>query len=124
MFMAKDVIANNISYHDRVAEEYNAVMVAHHPNEWIRQRVKEKFCGLVPSGRVLDFGGGTGLDLGWLTEAGYEVVFCEPSAGMRQRAMVYEKEVLKSGRVAFLEGALTDFATWTDQLKVDAILSD
>ena len=119
------VIASNISYHDQVAEEYNAVMDAHRPNESIRQRVKEKFCSLVAPGSVLDFGGGTGLDLEWLTAAGYEVVFCEPSVGMRTHAMTLANSL--SGKVHFLEGPATDFNTW-EQIapfrKVDAILSD
>jgi len=118
----------NISYHDEVAEDYNAVMDSHGPNQLIRQRVKEKFCSLTPQGSVLDFGGGTGLDLGWLTAAGYEVVFCEPSVGMRNQAMEYERTVLKSDKVTFLEGERTDFLTWEQTLpfaaKVDAILSD
>jgi len=124
------IIQQNISYHDEVAGDYNAVMDSHQPNQMIRQRVKEKFCSLVPGygGRVLDFGGGTGLDLGWLTAAGNKVIFCEPSVGMRDRAIQYEERVLKSGRVTFLEGEQTDFFTWEKALpfagKVDAILSD
>jgi SAM-dependent methyltransferase len=122
------IIQQNISYHDEVAEEYDAIMDSHQPNQLIRQRVKEKFCRLAPQGRVLDFGGGTGLDLGWLTAAGYEVVFCEPSAAMRKKAMEYHRTALHSDRVTFLEGRQTDFLTWEQRLpfagKVDAVLSD
>lgn len=122
------IIQQNISYHDEVAREYNAVMDSHQPNQLIRQRVKEKFCSLVMPGRVLDFGGGTGLDLVWLTAAGHEVIFCEPSAGMRDQAIEYEGKVLKTNRVNFLTGEQTDFFTWERTApfpgKVDAILSD
>lgn len=122
------IIQQNISYHDEVAQEYDAVMDSHQPNQWIRQRVKEKFCSLAPQGRVMDFGGGTGLDLGWLTAAGYEVVFCEPSVAMRKKAMEYQQTMLHSDKVTFLDGAHTDFITWEKQPplneKVDAILSD
>lgn len=123
-----DIIANNISYHDEVAKDYNSVMGGHEANEWIRLRVRERFCHLVPAGRVLDFGGGTGLDLEWLTDAGYKVVFCEPSVGMRKEAMEYEERVLSSGAVHFLEGQATDFSTWEQiapwEGEVDAALSD
>jgi SAM-dependent methyltransferase len=119
------IIQKNISYHDEVAEEYDAIMDSHQPNQLIRQRVREKFCSLVPQGRVLDFGGGTGLDLGWLTASGYEVVFCEPSVAMRMRAI---ESSGATGKVRFLEGGQTDFSTWEHTLpfneKVDAILSD
>jgi SAM-dependent methyltransferase len=122
------VIRQNISYHDAAAAEYNAVMDSHRPNHLIRQRVKEKFRSLAPLGKVLDFGGGTGLDLGWLTAGGYEVLFCEPSACMRDQAVIYEKNVLKSGRITFLEKEQTGFHTWQHTPpfpgKVDAILSD
>jgi len=119
-----NVIAGNMSYHDQVAEEYNAVMDGHRPNEWIRQRVKEKFCSLVTPGKVLDFGGGTGLDLGWLTKEGYEVVFCEPSVGMRSHAIAFATHM--GLNVRFLEGAAADFTNWDSKggLKVDAILSN
>lgn len=122
------IIRQNISYHDAAAADYNAVMDSHQPNQLIRQRVKEKFCGLAPLGKVLDFGGGTGLDLGWLTAAGYEVIFCEPSAGMRDQAIGYENKVLRSNSVTFLKEGQTDFLTWGHTPpfpgKVDAILSD
>ncbi|MBN9384521.1 MAG: class I SAM-dependent methyltransferase [Chitinophagaceae bacterium] len=122
------IIKKNISYHDEAAADYNSVMDSHRPNQLIRQRVKEKFCSLVPCGKILDFGGGTGLDLGWLTDAGYEVVFCEPSVGMRNQAIEYEKMILKSGRINFLEGERNDFSTWEQMPplagQVDGILSD
>jgi SAM-dependent methyltransferase len=90
--------------------------------------VKEKFCGLAPVGKVLDFGGGTGLDLGWLTAGGYDVIFCEPSVEMRNQAIELEKSSLKCGRIKFLEGDGTNFLTWEQTPpfagKVDAILSD
>jgi len=119
------IIQKNISYHDEVAEDYNAIMDSHQPNLLIRQRVRDKFCSLVPMGRVLDFGGGTGLDLEWLTASGYEVIFCEPSVAMRKKAA---ESMGATDKVKFLEGGQTDFSTWEKTIpfagKVDAILSD
>ena len=119
------IIQKNISYHDEVAEEYNAIMDSHQPNQLIRQRVRDKFCSLVPHGRVLDFGGGTGLDLEWLTASGYEVIFCEPSVAMRKKAM---ESSGATDKVRFLEDGQSDFSTWEKAMpfaeKVDAILSD
>ena len=68
------VFENNISYYNQVAGTYNAIMAEQETNNFVRDFVKTKFCDEVEDGLVLDFGGGTGLDLPWLTER-YEVIF-------------------------------------------------
>lgn len=122
------VIGQNISYHDQAADSYDQTMDKDPANKIIRQRVKEKLCGLLSSGRVLDFGGGTGLDLEWLTARSYQVLFCEPSVAMREKAMHYNDTILQSDRITFLDTDKTDFSTWHQELpfsqKCDAVLSD
>jgi glycosyltransferase involved in cell wall biosynthesis/ubiquinone/menaquinone biosynthesis C-methylase UbiE len=122
------VMGENLSYHDQAADSYDQTMEQDPVNKKIRQRVKEKFCQLLPSGLVMDFGGGTGQDLEWLTGHSYEVLFCEPSVAMRGKAIRYNDTVLRSNRITFLDSASTDFSTWHQQLpspqKVDAVLSD
>jgi len=124
----QQVIRQNISYHDQAADSYNKVMAGDPANKDVRQRVKEKFIGLLPPGRVLDFGGGTGLDLDWLTQEGHTVIFCEPSPAMREKAIDHNKRDLENKDIVFLEGDRTDFSTWRKEppfpQKMDAILSN
>lgn len=122
------VIEQNTSYHDQAADSYDRTMDKDPANKIVRQRVKEKLCSLLSSGRVLDFGGGTGLDLEWLTTQSYQVIFCEPSVPMREKAIHYNDTILRSDRITFLDTDKTDFATWHRELpfaqKCDAVLSD
>ena len=122
------VMGENRSYHDQAADSYDHTMEQDPANKIVRQKVKEKLCSLLASGRVLDFGGGTGLDLEWLTAQSYEVLFCEPSVAMRQKAMHYNDEILHSDRITFLDADKTDFSTWNREPpfspKCDAVLSD
>jgi ubiquinone/menaquinone biosynthesis C-methylase UbiE len=48
----------------------------------------KKFLDNIPNGNILDFGGGTGLDLTWLLTPNYSVKFLEPSSNMRSLAKV------------------------------------
>lgn len=75
-----------IDYYDRIAGEYNRMMEEDLPNRGVRARVCDYFCSEVPKGPILDFGAGTGLDLAWQLEAGYDVVFYEPSSKMANEA--------------------------------------
>ncbi len=118
----------NIAFFDEFAKNYNSVLEQKNSNKITRQRVAEKFCNSVKPGLVLDFGGGTGLDLLWLTKNGFKILFCEPSSGMRQHAVDYNNDILHSNDIVFLENAKTDFSLWEKELpfsqKVDAILSN
>ncbi|MBS1563628.1 MAG: class I SAM-dependent methyltransferase, partial [Bacteroidetes bacterium] len=106
---------------------YDAVLQADPSNHAIRQRVQEKMTTLLPSGRLFDFGAGTGLDLGWMVPR-YEVIFCEPAVAMRRKAIRYNEETLHSDKVFFLSGSNTDFNTWDTTppfpQKADALLSN
>lgn len=118
----------NISYYDEIAGRYDAIMDEERSNAVVREMVGSRFRKAVPKGRVLDFGGGTGADLGWLTEKGYEVVFCEPSTGMREKAFDRFRDQALSGSIDFLSGEAADFGTWHAQLPftapVDGILAN
>jgi len=75
----------------------------------------------------MDFGGGTGADLGWLTKNMYEVCFCEPSKAMRDIAIELNNKEIKSERIQFLKETQTDFIQWNSNTfpnNFDAILAD
>ena len=121
-----EISKQNISYYNAVADEYND-MLDKEPDRIIRKRVAHKFCSIIKNGTVLDFGGGTGLDIQWLTSKGFTVFFCEPSSGMRERAIADHSNLPKD-RITFLDNSSTDFRRWHSQLpfveKVDAVLSN
>jgi SAM-dependent methyltransferase len=122
------IAGQNISYYDEIAASYDSILDSDPANERIRQQVARKMTEAVNEGRVLDFGGGTGKDLGWLSRHRYDIVFCEPSAEMRERAIAFNNSMVHNHRVYFLEGAATDFSSWQQALpfaeKMDAILSN
>jgi len=118
----------NVAFYNEIANEYDTILYHDKTNEIIRRRVKEKLLGVVKHGVVLDFGGGTGLDLEWLTTNKYEVVFCEPSPGMRQIAIERAKSMLYKTNILFLENDKADFTQWQSSSpnanRLDAILSN
>ena len=120
------VTEQNIAYYNEVASIYNSIMESDQANETVRRRVRDKFRSLLREGTVLDFGGGTGLDLEWLTQTGYTVFFCEPSAGMRKEAKQLATSTRSNDTVIFMEDSKTDFTTWPASCpfdkKVDGIL--
>ena len=83
---------------------------------------------IVKPGWVLDFGGGTGLDMEWLITGKYNIIFCEPSPGMRKKAMDHHKNIHQDNAVIFLDDAQADFTAWSDRIpfdqKTDAVLSN
>lgn len=126
----------NIAYYNEIADQYDATLDKDKSNEIVRQQVAAVFGSLVPSGVVLDFGGGTGKDLEWLTRKGYEVVFCEPSGKMREKAGARVKEWFVGTRttatpataVSFLDDFGSNFMSWQIRLpfsqKADAVLGN
>ncbi len=68
------------SFYNAIAEEYNSHMTE--SDKTVRETVSGIFKEYVREGNVLDFGGGTGLDLPWLLPH-YRVFFLEPSVKMR-----------------------------------------
>ncbi len=122
------IYRQNISYYDEIADDYDAMLQRDASNKITREKVAEKFTLLVKNGAVLDFGGGTGSDLGWLSAGNYDILFCEPSAGMRGKAILYNKATLHNNHIVFQEDGQADFTSWHHQLpfsqKVDGILSN
>lgn len=120
------IIEQNISYYDKIAAEYDHILDQDTSNEVIRQEVAKKFQETVQPGLVLDFGGGTGKDLLWLTEKGYRVIFCEPSSKMREKAANLNERNFLKPKVHFLADDQTDFMQWSNHLpfseKTDAVL--
>ena len=116
---------NNRLYYNEIANSYDAILADDDNNRAIRNIVREKFTSIINEGEVLDFGGGTGLDLDWLLAHKYQVVFCEPSEKMRGKAKDRHQN---NSPVVFLDNAQTDFADWHRQqpflIKRDAVLSD
>lgn len=130
MYSSKEthIHKQNISYYDTIADSYDQILEQSDSNKLIRQKVKEKFISQVQQGYVVDFGGGTGGDLGWLSANNYKIIFCEPSVGMREKAIQYNKNVLHSDNIIFLDTEKTNFTNWLNVApvshQVDAILSN
>ena len=123
-----NAIEQNISYYNEVARSYNSIMEKDESNKFVRQRVRDKFFSIVTSGSVLDFGGGTGLDIDWLSTRDYNIFFCEPSAAMREKAIHHNESTLHNNRIIFLEPDKTNFNNWHSNppfsTPVDAVLSN
>lgn len=66
---------------DEIADEYDESLPPHVVEHYLEKRVAY-VSELMPSGRVLDVGCGTGVVAGRLARAGYEVTGVDPSAGM------------------------------------------
>lgn len=116
--------SKNILYYNAIAHEYND-MLGNKSDRIVREKVANKFCSIVKEAAVLDFGGGTGLDLEWLINNNDTIFFCEPSIGMREQAICNHKNLLHD-KIIFLDDSAADFRQWHLQLpfaiKVDAAL--
>jgi ubiquinone/menaquinone biosynthesis C-methylase UbiE len=71
------------SFYNSIAGEYDGYMTD--VDQKVREVIRNAVNSLCPSGVVIDFGGGTGLDLAWLSEK-HHVSFIEPSDEMRSVA--------------------------------------
>jgi SAM-dependent methyltransferase len=123
---AGTIIEQNISYYNGIASQYGT-MVDKNSDKIVRQKVADKFSGVVQNATVLDFGGGTGLDLEWLTTNNNKIFFCEPSNAMRKIAISASKN-LSNQNIIFIQESAADFRQWNKQLpfaeKVDAVLAN
>ncbi|MGH2565714.1 MAG: class I SAM-dependent methyltransferase [Ginsengibacter sp.] len=120
------IIEQNISYYNDIAPQYNT-MVDKDSDKSVRQKVADKFLNICKNATVLDFGGGTGLDLEWLSESNFKIFICEPSKAMREIAIAKNK-ILANQNVIFLDDAATDFRQWNHVLpfeeKANAVLAN
>lgn len=103
-------IVSATAYYDHIAPYYNGHQTVN--DRMVREAVSSVFRQYVSYGNVLDFGGGTGLDLPWLVREGYHVYFLEPSVHMRTVAK--QTRLLFPGNmpIVFVE-EMTDIFRWT-----------
>ncbi len=99
----------SISYYDNIASVYNSHMTK--SDDEVRKYVGKIFNENISGGNIMDFGGGTGLDLPWLLSDKYKVYFLEPSSKMRSIA---EKSVSENARIPFFIQENTDFNDWSE----------
>jgi len=122
------VNGGNILYYDAIAAEYDGQLDDDEKNLYIRDRVTKKFLDLVNGPRVLDFGGGTGRDLGWLLGQQFQIVFCEPSQAMRKIARERITNEFPGSNIFFFEDEQADFRNWADvfpfEHRMDAVLAN
>jgi len=118
----------NISYYDKIAGNYDAILNDDGNNKIIREIVAARFSFLVKDGWVLDFGGGTGRDLGWLIQHPYQILFCEPSVGMREIAFNRITNEFPGAMITFFDDDKSDFRNWNNiypfERKVDAVIAN
>jgi len=125
--MAKlEKITDPIRFYDNIAPEYNASFTP--PDELVRRIFSETFLETVKKGTIMDFGGGTGLDLMWMVQNFQKVYFMEPSEKMREIARETTARHHMKNLVAFLENHL-DFNLWSEsslptQEKMDGIAAN
>ncbi len=118
----------NITYYDKIASDYDLILNQNGNNKIVRDDTASKFRNIVKGDCVLDFGGGTGLDLYWLNKGNYRIIFCEPSREMRHIAINRQLNELPHANIQFLDDSEVDFRSWNDEFpfkeKVDAVLAN
>ncbi len=123
--MQKNITAVT-AFYDRIAEEYNQQLTP--SDKQVRRVVSGIFRQYIPRGNVLDFGGGTGLDLPWLLAGDYRVFFLEPSGNMRTVAKKTVNVIAGINQPVFVEEN-TDFRDWSSgnlpvREKMKGVLAD
>lgn len=97
------------SFYNSLAADYNSHQT--NSDRRVRNKVRQELKSLIHRGSVLDFGGGTGLDLPWLLKEKYKVYFLEPSLNMRLLAEIAAVDNLQ--RPFFIEANI-DFHNWSE----------
>jgi len=108
---AKTKLVSAKEFYNEIATNYDEFL-SMEKDKIVRDEVKAYFCEQVNKGSMLDFGGGTGLDLMWLVEAEYQVYFCEPAEKMREKAIELSQNWSEEKRPIFLENPLHNFQNW------------
>jgi SAM-dependent methyltransferase len=108
-----DLLKKNIDFYNNVANEYDNQQLDR-KSEIVRSFVKNYVLQTVKPCRLLDFGGGTGMDLAWLIENNFSVTFCEPAEKMRDIA-IRRAGKIAGDRIYFLGGDKNKFETWTNE---------
>jgi SAM-dependent methyltransferase len=97
------------AYYDRTASTYDDQV----DGLALNRAMREAFCARVsalagPSGRILDFGCGTGTDAAWYAARGHPVVAYDISAGMIDVLRARCAEAIAQGRIGPVVGSLDD----------------
>ncbi|WP_431165828.1 class I SAM-dependent methyltransferase [Tenacibaculum halocynthiae] len=114
------------TYYNSIASEYDFIMDSYPIHKSIRSFVESVFKSIVVTkSNVLDFGGGTGEDLKWLSKK-YVVTFFEPSKEMRKVAI---KKALENNynQIQFTNTASSYFENLSEPSfnhKFDAIIAN
>jgi ubiquinone/menaquinone biosynthesis C-methylase UbiE len=95
------------SFYESIAKEYDGQLTSNDTKA--RKEIAQLFDDQLTGGTVLDFGGGTGLDLPWLLASQKKIFFLEPSSSMRA---VAKEKFRNTPGVEFLENRL-DFNAWS-----------
>lgn len=111
------------SFYDSIADQYENQLTD--LDGEARIEIAGIFTNLVRDAVVLDFGGGTGLDLTWELKTQREIIFIEPSLGMRNIA---RQKFEQDRQIRFVDKGL-NVMEWSDgQLpvaeKVDGVLAN
>lgn len=108
----REVEVNSIHAYDDLAGRYDE-QLQKDGGDLVRATVHRMLKPyLLASMNVLDFGGGTGLDLELLAGDNRTVYFCEPSAQMRSLAKKRAEEL--SGNISFMQDC--DVWNWHDSI--------
>jgi len=99
---------SNLSFYDSIAPQYDSLLTE--ADRQARLQVEKIFCQHVTGTCVMDFGGGTGLDLEWTARKYSKVIFVEPSPNMRQLAV---QRATAHPNVLIVENAC-DFSQWSN----------
>ena len=102
-------------YYDAVADEYDNILLADDSNKIVRKKISQYVLGIQGINTIMDFGGGTGLDLTWMAEQ-FEVVFCEPCRKMRTKAEALVETSLTDARINILNDQDSNYLHWNDDL--------
>jgi SAM-dependent methyltransferase len=118
-----------VKFYDKISSKYEFTLDSIPENSHIRNEVRKYFLKNVSGKFVLDFGGGTGEDLLWLAEKGFNVYFCEPSSGMRKIAIDKLRRIKLEAEIVFLNEINANFHKWNKsdhpfKNKVDGILAN
>lgn len=115
-------------YYDVIATDYDRLIRADARNTVVRQSVQAYFSSKVDRPVVMDFGGGTGLDLPWLLPISRKIYFCEPSPKMRGIATERVSNHPMRDRIIFLDDPASQISNWSPDIsipgKMDACLAN
>jgi len=115
-----------LEYYDALASEYDNILTEQ--DNIIRNDVQKYFKSIEGICEILDFGGGSGLDLFWQLKVGYKVLFYEPSEKMAKRAKDKVENHPNKEDVQFIIGKDARISKLHTRInptqKVDAIFSN